>query len=44
MGYRITLFDEKIYLSHVFIRGTRLKYFINNCNIQTLMKKILPFR
>ena len=40
----ITLFDEKIYLSHVFIRGTRLKEFIkNNITIQSILEKRFSF-
>ena len=36
----ITLFDETIYLSHVFIRGTRLKEFLkNNINVQSVIEE-----
>ena len=44
MGYNIKLFDETIYLSHVFIRSTRLKEFLkNNITIQSVVEKRFSF-
>ena len=44
MKNHIILFDEKIHLSHVFIRGTRLKEFLkNNVDMQSVLEKRFSF-